>query len=221
MSGATQKDDLRELLKSLLEPEARSCFEGEAIDPAILEQATSAILEAVDSAQIEPSVEVATDGLQDRSLKLSAHGGKLHGKSVKLKNLTLNRSKLVEFATHSLVLGGHTLEGKESPSYTMSFLGILGLLLLARCAAEAFSIELTEQDASTCFGLIKALGTAASASEADVVEVTNQAREAFNLGPIGALAIHRSLENLRSLKVVDRPPGKPDHWMMIETFSMA
>lgn len=221
MSGATQKDDLRELLRSLLEPEARTWLEPEANDPATLDRAASAILEVVDSARIEPSDEAATDGLQDRALKLGAHGGKIHGKSVKLKNLTLNRSKLVEFATHSLVLGGHTLEGRESPGYTMSLLGILGLLLLARCASEAFSIELTEQDASTCFGLIKALGTAASASEADVVEATNQAREVFNLGPIGALAIHRSLENLRALKVADRPHGKPDHWMMIESFSMA
>jgi hypothetical protein len=150
--------------------------------------------------------------VRTRGIKMGSHG--LGGaKTVKLRNVLVHPGRMVEFAAHSAMFPGHT---------EPVLIG-LGIILLANCVREAITIHIPEHDATVLWGLIQAQkqpGNAASASEADVVTVTNSERMQANLGALPPQAVTSALQYLAGIKCIEQVPGNPPRWRIVESYKV-
>ncbi|MEA3334908.1 MAG: hypothetical protein U9R25_03295 [Chloroflexota bacterium] len=177
-------------------------IESDAVEPSI-----TAAMRAVHADVVEPSR--STD--PSRLITIKA-GGRDGGEVIKLSNLTL------DLATMASLLANTTLIGASLLHQTNPILIAASILSLIVSFREGLSVELSEQDATVFWGLVKACDWDQIADEAAIISWTNYERERVGMPPLHDYYVKRTLEKLEDLKCIRPVKGRPDTWRLVDRY---
>jgi hypothetical protein len=172
------------------------------------EEFAAAVLAAVSEVEVEPGEPEPTRGI---TLKTGGVGG---ARSFKLRNLRYNWAEAGEVTFHSIVLCSHL-----SPS----FLSVVEALLLLHSGSKALTVHFGEYEAGVLYGLIALTANKTPATLADIITATNAGRAKAKPKPLGAIAaadFEGLLQTLAAAGSVEKVPGAPPRWKIIEKFKV-
>lgn len=131
-------------------------------------------------------------------------------KSVKLGNYNFNFGNGAEIAAGIFSLINTTF------SENNYLLAAAGILLIAAGLSKALTVEISEQDASVFWGLIKAGETSKTAKVDLILKHTNQEREKVWLDSLSEKEAKNSLLKLSVIGCVQKVNKPKDGWQIIE-----
>ena len=132
-------------------------------------------------------------------------------KSVKLDNL--------EFDFGALSLAAAGILGAVATVVDPAAAGLsigAAVLLILHELYKMMEREVSVDDASVFWGLVRAGGAAKQADTAAILAAANAARAGAYLEPLTETALRRSLRALKHLKAIAKVEGKADHWRIVE-----
>ena len=153
------------------------------------------------------------DEISERNISIK-HGGLGTGKSIKLKNLSLDIGEMSEIAA-GIMLAGFNIIDKPHP-----FVIAAGILFAIRALTKAMTVQLSEGEISVFWGMIQARDAENMTQFENIVQQTNAERDKSGLDSLTERQVLNALARLEQLKSVEKVAELSGTWRIVERFKV-